>query len=493
MLLVFALLGAACSGDDDGSAADDPAADDGTDDALDSTDDPAVPADDSTDTDDTSEPPADDADVERYADVGAGVAITMARGDDPDTRFQAEVVQQLLQLLGYAVNEPADLELSPPDFYDAIGRGEVDLWADTRLPDHEPYLDVVIRIEPFVAPEPAEDPEQDTPAGDDDDDETGDDTGEDDAEEEDEIVVVEQPEPTENAIEILVRDELTVVGSIVPDGGIAGFVTNATIALDNPGLTLDAIVADDELFQRYDAADIFLSPSLQPEAPDDGSDDDADADDEEEAAARATDGVIQILGCPEDAVCADQIDEMIRFARWRGDYEQVHGEYDVLVEEALRRIAADQPVILFLRGPSAELTRVIPGQNVMWLGMEPDSVLNGSITRAWNQRALDEDGEQIPSPVPADTCSADPCHLGWLTNDLAIAARTEFLGRHPAAATLLAEIEIPAADVNAANARLAFGDLRSLTADRTPQAAADWIEANRALVDGWLARAVAAV
>ena len=128
----------------------------------------------------------------------------------------------------------------------------------------------------------------------------------------------------------------------------------------------------------------------------------------------------------------------------------------------------------------------------MWIAMEPGSVLNGSITEAWNQRVEDEEGEQVPNPVAAESCTTDPCHLGWLTNDLAITASNDFLDRHPAAAALLESIEIPAADINNANARLVFGDLRSTVTDKTAQAAAEWIEANRDLVDSWLDAAIAA-
>jgi glycine betaine/proline transport system substrate-binding protein len=398
-------------------------------------------------------PPSDDEPGIRHAEVGDGVAITMARSDDPDGRFQAEVTRQLLERLGYAVTDPADIELSPGDFYDALGRGEVDLWVNARFPEHDQYLDLVIRIEPFVTAE------SDTGEGRDDE-------------------VIQQPETTGSALEIIVRDELTIVGSIVADGGVAGFITNASIAFGNPDLTLDAIVENEVLFDLYDGADHVLSPAL---AAGDGAE-----------PVDTTDGVIKVLGCPENALCADQIDEMIRFAGWQGFFEQVHGDRDVLAKEALRRIAADQPVIAFVRGPSAELTQLIPGENVVWISMEPGSVLDGSITRAWNQRLENEDGEQVPNPVESETCSANPCHLGWLTNDIAITASKAFLERYPAAATLLASIEIPVTDVNKAIARIRFDDLPSGTPDKTSQVAREWIESNRKLVEGWLETAVAA-
>lgn len=462
VLILLALLSGACSGSADEPASGAPTIDAPIDDDV------------SESTDAGPTLPSTDEGNERFTNVGDGVAITMARSDGPDGHFRAEIVRQLLELLGYAVNDPANVELSPADFYTALGRGEVDLWANARLPEHNPYLDAVIRIEPFATPESDE--------------REGDDGGADNTgDEDDSVVIVQQSAPTDNTIEILVRDELTIVGSIVANGGVAGFVTNASIAFDNPDLTLDAIVDDDALFDRYDAADVFLSPALAPEG------EAGDEADNTEEPIVTTDGVIQILGCPQDAVCADQIDEMIRFAGWRGDFEQVLGDYDVLVEEALRRIAVNRPVILFLRGPSAQMMQLIPGENVMWIGMEPGSVLNGTITPAWNQRVQNEDGEQVPNPVEPDTCTADPCHLGWLTSDIAIIASNDFLERHPAAAALLELIEIPAADINNATARVQFGDLRSVVTDKTPQAASEWIEANRELVEGWLDAAISAV
>lgn len=472
MLLSVALLGAACSGGGDDPA---PAAGDGAPAPSPTT---TIAA--STDADEPTGADSTTAD-EPFSTIGDGIAITMARSDEPAGRFQAEVVRQLLGELGYTVNEPGNLELAPEAFYRALARGEVDLWAHGRFPEHEPLLDLVVNEDLPVndqRDEPADDGET-TAADGEASNSDGDTSG--DAE--------PAPEPTPLP-EIVVRDELSVVGPLVPEGSIAGFVTNASIAAAHPGMTFDTIVDDDELFARYDAADVFLSPGLL-EDPDTDTGDGAAAGDDgtDDAPPEPTDGVIQILGCPEDAACADQIDEMIRFAGWRRVLDQVHGDHELLVEEALRRIAADQPVIIFISGPSADLTRLIAGENVLWLGFEPGSVLDGSITKAWSQRV---DGESVPFAGDPATCTADPCHLGWLSHTITITARTEFLDRNPAAAELLALIEIPGADVSAADARLRLGDLRSPTADRSATAASDWIATNRDLVDEWLRAAVAA-
>jgi ABC-type proline/glycine betaine transport system substrate-binding protein len=63
--------------------------------------------------------------------------------------FQAEVYRELLQQLGYRVNEPQTLENET--FYRQAAQGKVDLWASGWFPLHDRYLnqeDISGRIEP---------------------------------------------------------------------------------------------------------------------------------------------------------------------------------------------------------------------------------------------------------------------------------------------------------------------------------------------------------
>ena len=82
---------------------------------------------------------------------------------------------------------------------------------------------------------------------------------------------------------------------------------------------------------------------------------------------------------------------------------------------------------------SAYVTQLIPGDNAMWLAMEADSVLDGSITPEFDQRV---DGVAVPAALGTDTCSADPCHLGWVAADIQVSANNEFLAANPKAAPL---------------------------------------------------------
>ena len=83
---------------------------------------------------------------------GAGVEVTMARGNWATGYLQAAIFRALLTELGYTVTDPADAELPPTDFYPALAEGTYDFWANGWFPNHAEYIQ-------------AEDPEADLPEG----------------------------------------------------------------------------------------------------------------------------------------------------------------------------------------------------------------------------------------------------------------------------------------------------------------------------------------
>lgn len=64
--------------------------------------------------------------------------VRMARATWETGWFQAEVYRQLLEHLGYAVSGPVTMDNA--EFYEAVSRDEVDLWANGWFPLHEPLL-----------------------------------------------------------------------------------------------------------------------------------------------------------------------------------------------------------------------------------------------------------------------------------------------------------------------------------------------------------------
>ena len=392
LLVVFALVAAACGGDDDDTST---ASSDSSSDADEDTSQDEDAADDETE--EPAEEPAGDG-----ALPGEGVSVTMARANWSTGYMQAAIYKALLEELGFTVNEPADLELPPSNFFTALGEGEVDFWANSWYPGHRSWWN---------------------------------------------------NELTDGSI---VGDKVSIVGEEMMAGGLQGYLTNKSIVDENPGLTMDAINSTPELVELYDSGD--TTPG---------------------------DGIVQILGCPEDWTCDDIINENIAFAGW-DNIEQTKAGYDAMVAEAVGRAADGIPFIIYTWTPSAYVTQLIPGDNAMWLAIEESSVLDGSITPEWDQRV---DGVAVAAALGSDTCSADPCHLGWAAADIQVSANNDFLAANPAAQSLFEQVKIPVIDVALQNVLYDSGEN---TTEDVNGHAADWIAANRDQVDEWLANAIAA-
>ncbi len=71
---------------------------------------------------------------------GEGVSLTMARANWSTGYFQAELMRQMMQMLGYEVSDPADLELGPNLAYLAMAQGEADFWINSWYPGHNSWL-----------------------------------------------------------------------------------------------------------------------------------------------------------------------------------------------------------------------------------------------------------------------------------------------------------------------------------------------------------------
>jgi ABC-type amino acid transport substrate-binding protein len=83
-------------------------------------------------------------------------------------------------------------------------------------------------------------------------------------------------------------------------------------------------------------------------------------------------------------------------------------------------------------------------------------------------------------------CAADPCHMGFVPNDIRSVANTAFLERHPDISALLEKVTIPLEDISRQNARMVEGEG---TYDDIRLHARQWIAAHRATVDRWIAGA----
>ena len=160
---------------------------------------------------------------------------------------------------------------------------------------------------------------------------------------------------------------------------------------------------------------------------------------------RDGDGLADLIGCPEGWGCYEVINDQIDEYGWGASVEHISGSnYDGPAEAAIDRIAAGEPALLYAWIPNWTAEQLIPGDNVVWL----------------------------ESPWPASSVRA--------------VGNIDFLDDNPDIRQLLREVKIPLADIAEQNVRMRGDDYTEaqLKAD-----AASWIEANRGLVDSWLAAA----
>ena len=129
---VLALIIAACGGDDNGTDTTAAAGDDGATTMAEDGDATTMPE----DGDGTTMP--DDGEM---AMPGEGVEVNMGRATWNTGYMQSHIFKQLLEELGYTVNEPSDNELGAAQFYPALAQGEIDFWANGWFPLHTPILD----------------------------------------------------------------------------------------------------------------------------------------------------------------------------------------------------------------------------------------------------------------------------------------------------------------------------------------------------------------
>ena len=254
----------------------------------------------------------------------------------------------------------------------------------------------------------------------------------------------------------LVGDAVTVLGEEIMAGGLQGFLIEKGFADEYGILTMRDLDENADAIAAYDATD-----------------------------ANPGNGVVDLMGCPEDWTCDNIINSMLVGGGYK-NIVQVKAGYDPMWAQATDMVNEGLPVVAYTWTPSAYITTIRPGDNAYWLGM--DYILDDSNP---NNQEGGEGWDQRPgtAAIGEDMCparSADGlCPIGWAAADIQAAANNDFLAANPAAEELFLQIKLSVMDVSLANVEQAAGaDPRDL--------AAGWIADNRDKVDGWLDAARAA-
>jgi len=276
-----------------------------------------------------------------------------------------------------------------------------------------------------------------------------------------------------------VADHLEIVGTVFDGGGIQGWLIEKNFAEEFDLKTMEDFNNNPDAIAAYDAVD-----------PVPGN------------------GVADIYGCQESFTCDNMIQNMIAFGGWDNIQQTIAG-YDAMFAEAEAKVADGDPIIIYTWTPSTYVARLVPGQNVYWLGAE--SVLDDS-NPAEQDGGADHQQREGPTGldsfvgIPESQCPAAAeagliddalrvdgdggnCPMGWIPATITPTVNAEVAEMYPAFSALLENLALPVVDVSLGTVA---ADAAGGTEEAYQQQAAEWIENNRDVVDAALEAAQAA-
>ena len=185
------------------------------------------------------------------------------------------------------------------------------------------------------------------------------------------------------------------------------------------------------------------------------------------------DGKADINGCDDGWGCQKVINDTLAKNGWDDRAAQVSATHSALFAESQASFAGGGPVLQYVWTPTAFVGKLVPGRDVMWLAIEPEQALDG------------QDGVS----AVGDACTNDPCSTMFTPSDIVVTANIDFLNANPAAASLLESFEL---DPLAVAVQAVAIDSGANSDEQIAGAAADWIAANRDVIDPWIEAALAA-
>ena len=261
----------------------------------------------------------------------------------------------------------------------------------------------------------------------------------------------------------LVEDHVTIVGEQMIAGGLQGFLITKSFADTYGVYTMDELNRNFAALAAFDAADLFPG-----------------------------NGKADIFGCPANWTCNNIISNQIAFNGWE-NIQQTKAGYDAMFAQAVDNVGEGVPTVIFTWTPSAYITKLRPGDNVYWMGMErildDSNPANEEGGEQHDQRGADGSGGFAAisaEQCPAAAANADGlCPIGWISADILVTANKNFLEANPAARALFEAVRLSVIDVSLANVAQGAGESPA-------DLAARWIADNRDRADEWLTAAAAA-
>lgn len=239
-------------------------------------------------------------------------------------------------------------------------------------------------------------------------------------------------------------DRASIAGTIIPAGGSQGYLVTKSAA-EEFGIT---------------SLEDFKRPEVKA------------------AFDRSGDGKADLVACPPGWGCEMVIEFHLDAYDLRDHISDIKAAYNPAFADALAAYRSGQPVLYYTWTPNFTVFQMVPGVDSVWINV-PEIIPMPS-----------QEGFEAFMVIEGISGGVtETVMMGFVADDIVAVANNDFLARNPAAASILANVQIPVTDVSEMTLRISEGESSD---DAVAAMAAAWIDINRAQVDGWLGNARAA-
>jgi glycine betaine/proline transport system substrate-binding protein len=177
------------------------------------------------------------------------------------------------------------------------------------------------------------------------------------------------------------------------------------------------------------------------------------------------DGKADLVACPPGWGCEQKIKHHLDVYDLRDHINPIKATYSASMADAVARFNEGEPVLFYTWTPNWTVNRLVPGEDVLWINVPEIKPTEG-------QKPFEK--YMTVSDLPGAV--TDPIKLGFVPNDIRVAANQEFLDNNPGAKKLFELMSVSFDDITAQNDKMYAGEDKQEDIERH---ATEWIQENK--------------
>lgn len=198
-------------------------------------------------------------------------------------------------------------------------------------------------------------------------------------------------------------------------------------------------------------------------------------DDVKKAFDKNRDGKADLTACPPGWGCEKAIAHHMKIYDLDSHINAVKASYEAGMASALGAYKSGEPIFFYTWAPNWTIFKLKPGTDVMWINV-PEIIPTDHLKEAQDK--------MVASSI--EGAVTDPVNLGFVVNDIRIAANKKFLKKNPPARRFFEVFNLPLSDINEQNSRMNEGEKSDKDINRHVD---EWIAENQAKWNDWLEEA----